>query len=95
MAFPKMWTNFNMVLMSKTSFRNWRPPRFGLFYHQAMHLFWMFSQQPLGTICDTSNTNFTFPFWSNLHPFFVFLNHIRCTRKCWWLKGLVSFKFRT
>jgi len=38
---------------------------FGLFYHQAMHLFQMFGQQPFGIICNNASANFTFPFRPN------------------------------
>ncbi len=96
MASPKMLTFiFSMVLMLKTSFKSWRLPRFGLFCHQAMHLFQMLGQQPFNTICDNASGNFTLPFQPNFHPFFVFLSHIRWTRGCRWLRGLVSFMLRT
>jgi hypothetical protein len=45
---------------------------FDLFYHQAMHLFEMFGQQPFDTIRDNVNANFTLPFQPNLHPFLSF-----------------------
>ncbi len=44
-------------------------------------------------ICDNASANFTFPFWPNLHPFFVLSNHIGWTRGWQWLRGLISFKF--
>jgi len=30
--------HFSMVLMLTTFFINWKPPRFGLFYHQTIHI---------------------------------------------------------
>jgi hypothetical protein len=39
--------------------------------------------------------NFTFPFWPNLCPFFFLPSHIGWTKGCRWLKGLISFNFRT
>jgi hypothetical protein len=47
--------HFSMVLMLRTYFKSWKPPRFDLFYHQAMHLFQLFGQQPFGTICDNAS----------------------------------------
>jgi hypothetical protein len=83
--------HFSMVLMSKTSFRSWRPPRFGLFYHQAMHLLQMFGQQPFGTIGDNASANFTLPFQPNFCPFFVLRNQIKWTRGvCGWEAWSIS-----
>ncbi len=42
--------HFNTILMLRTSFKSWRPPKFGLFYHWAMHLFQMFGWQPFCNI---------------------------------------------
>jgi hypothetical protein len=69
--------HFNMVWMSRTSLTSWKPPRFGLFYHQAMHFLQMLGQQPFGMICNNTSANFTLPFWPNLHPFFILSSHIR------------------
>jgi hypothetical protein len=63
--------HFSMVSILRMSFRSWSPPRFHLFYHQTMHLLQMLGQQPFGTICNNVSANFTFPFWPNLHLFFV------------------------
>jgi len=66
MTFPEMRTFIlTWFLMSKTFFRNWRPPMFDFFCHQAMHLLQMFGQQPIGTICNNASVNFTHPFWPN------------------------------
>jgi hypothetical protein len=81
-AFPKMQAFINMVLMSKTSYRSWRPPRFGLFCHQAMHLLQMLGQQPFGIICENVSANFKLPFWPNLCAFFVLPSQIRSTKGC-------------
>jgi hypothetical protein len=54
----------------------------------------MFNQQPFDRICDNASTNFTLPFWPNLHPFFFLLSHIKWTRGCWWLRGLVGSNSR-
>jgi hypothetical protein len=60
--------HFNMVLTSRTSLKSWKPPKFSLFCHQAMHLLQMFRQQSSGMICDNASANFKLPFWPNFHP---------------------------
>ncbi len=87
--------HLGMVLMSRTSCRSWRPPRFGLFCHQAMHLFQMLGQQPFGIVCDSASANFALPFRPNLRPFLVFPSQIKWTKKCKWLRRLFNFQFWT
>jgi hypothetical protein len=85
-------------LMLRTSFRSWRPPRFGLFYQEVHGLInnhlakYVTMQVP--TLPLSNFTNFTFPFRPNLCAFFVLPSHIRWTSKCRWLKYLVGFSSR-
>jgi len=96
MTFPEMRTFIlTWFLMSKTFFRNWRPPMFDFFLPS--------SHAPPSNVWSTTN-------WHNmqqckcqlytsiltqLRPFFVLLSQIRWLGGCHWLRGLVGFKFRT
>ncbi len=85
--------HFSMVLMSRTSFKSWKPPKFGLFLppsHAPHSNVW---STTFGTICNNASANFTLPFQPNLCPLFVLSSQIKWTRGCRWLRNLVNFKF--